>query len=253
MSMVQLLLTMIFFQFHQQNDGLNESGIKPSPQQITISFSNTINRRPVNFDSTYVNAFDERFTVRSLKYYISQIVLTDSINGKTQKIEDRYFLINEADDLSKDIVLSTTIKDVSSISFVVGVDSLKNVSGVQTGVLDPAKGMFWTWNTGYVFFKFEGNSPAAKTPGRSFSYHVGGYKSGEDAARKIELKLAKPAKADSNIRIDVSVEKIFYAMNAIKISTTPLCHEPGELAMKLADNYQHIFSITVPPQNRNTK
>ena len=36
-----------------------------------------------------------------------------------------------------------------------GVDSLRNVTGVQTGALDPAMDMYWTWNTGYVMAKLE--------------------------------------------------------------------------------------------------
>lgn len=37
-----------------------------------------------------------------------------------------------------------------------GVDSLLQVSGVQSGALDPLKGMYWTWQTGYIQFKMEG-------------------------------------------------------------------------------------------------
>jgi hypothetical protein len=44
--------------------------------------------------------------------------------------------------------LNTSLKNITAIKFLLGVDSLKNVSGIQTGALDPAKGMFWTWNTG---------------------------------------------------------------------------------------------------------
>ena len=47
----------------------------------------------------------------------------------------------------------------NSLSFLLGVDSMHNVSGAQTGALDPANDMFWTWNSGYVMAKMEGASP----------------------------------------------------------------------------------------------
>ena len=53
--------------------------------------------------------------------------------------------------------------DYTELQFLLGVDSLHNVSGAQTDDLDPAKDMFWTWNSGYVMAKMEGNSPAVKT------------------------------------------------------------------------------------------
>jgi hypothetical protein len=54
--------------------------------------------------------------------------------------------------------------DITGIRFLLGVDSARNVSGIQTGALDPARGMFWTWNSGYVMAKIEGSSPSAHVP-----------------------------------------------------------------------------------------
>ena len=48
----------------------------------------------------------------------------------------------------------------------------------RTGVLDPSGAgadMYWTWNSGYIFFKMEGTSPAATGMGNSFMYHIGGF------------------------------------------------------------------------------
>jgi hypothetical protein len=123
---------------------------------------------------------------------------------------------------------------------------LKNVSGIQTGTLDPAKGMFWTWNTGYVMAKLEGNSPAANTPQHSFSYHVGGYKQNEQTIREINLMLPKKIDYTSNnctIVVAADILKWFNAQHEIKISDAPFCHEPGTLATRLADNYAKMFSI----------
>ena len=212
-------------------------------QKIFIHFQNKAGNKILHADSVYQNAFGETFTIRNFKYYISNIILNDA--DKTQSFPDKYFLIDNADTSSLRIELNTSLKNISSIQFLLGVDSIKNVSGVQTGVLDPAKGMFWTWNTGYVMAKLEGNSPVAKMPQHAFSYHVGGYKQHEKAERMITLQLDQPigCTKDCNITIDADVLKWFNGVHEIKISESPFCHEHGALATKLADNYANMFSI----------
>lgn len=214
-------------------------------QTITLQFQNIVNNRPLQQDSLYTNAFGEIFTIRTFRYYISNIVLLDEKQQKSQSYPEDYFLIDEVDTSTKKIVLATTLQHISSLQFLLGVDSLKNASGVQSGSLDPAMGMFWTWNTGYVMAKLEGNSPVAHTPAHAFSYHVGGYKRGEAAARTIHL--AVPGKQfaapGQTILINASVDAWFNAAHPIKISETPFCHEPGAFAYQLADNYANMFSI----------
>ena len=204
---------------------------------FTISFKNIVGDKILNTDSIYKNQFGEAFTVRNFKYYISNIILSDSINYTTQSFND-YFLINENDDTSKTIILTTTLVHVTRIDYLLGVDSLKNVSGVQTGALDPLLGMFWTWNSGYVMAKLEGTSPPAKTPAHAFSYHIGGYKQNENVAKKFSFAISS-----NNIAISADILKWFSGMHDIKISEVAFCHEPGKLAMMFADNYANMFSI----------
>jgi hypothetical protein len=212
-------------------------------QKLFIHFQNKAGNKILQSDSVYQNAFEETFSIRNFKYYISNIILKS--DGKTQSFPDKYFLVDNADTSSQQIELNTSLKNISSIQFLLGVDSINNVSGVQTGALDPAKGMFWTWNTGYVMAKLEGNSPVAHMPQHAFSYHVGGYKSNENVTREIVLQLPQALQCtkDCNITIDADVLKWFNGVHEIKISETPFCHEPGTLATKLADNYANMFSI----------
>lgn len=244
MIVVQILLIPVLLMLGHQQGEMMAKEMNYDSTQISLIFSNTLNNLPINSDATYTNIFEESFSVRSLKYYISHIKFTDSLHDEIEIFDHQYFLINESDEKSKTIELNTALKHISSISFLVGVDSLKNVSGVQTGVLDPARGMFWTWNTGYVYFKFEGNASVAKTPGRVFSYHIGGYKPGENASRWVKLTVPAVQQNSQTFKIEVALDKFFHSVNPIKIAALPLCHEPGKLAMKMADNYQQIFSIS---------
>lgn len=59
------------------------------------------------------------------------------------------------------------------VSFNIGVDSSTSVAGILTGDLDPRKGMYWAWQSGYINFKLEG---ILKTKVQQpFQYHIGGY------------------------------------------------------------------------------
>lgn len=210
---------------------------------FTITFKNMVGNQPLHTDSTYTNQFGEPFKIRNCRYYISNIILIDSLNNKSQYFNDQYFLVDEKEEGSKHIELTTSLKHITCIEFLLGIDSIKNVSGVQTGALDPAKGMFWTWNTGYVMAKIEGTSPVAKTPGHAFSYHVGGYKAGEAVAKRIKLPLQQINSTSNQIIIAADILQWFKNKYDIKIADIAFCHEPGNLAMHLAGNYANMFSI----------
>ncbi|QEC66057.1 hypothetical protein FRZ67_01575 [Panacibacter ginsenosidivorans] len=212
---------------------------------ITLTFKNTVGEKQLNTDSSYTNQSGETFTVRNFRYYISNITFTDSVDNRLQSYSDEYFLIDEKEEASKQVSLSTSLKHITGIEFLLGVDSIKNVSGVQAGSLDPARGMFWTWNSGYVMAKLEGNSPVANTPMHAFSYHIGGYKTNENAARKIRLSTFVITAALENISITADILKWFAGMHTIKIADIAFCHEPGKPAMQFADNYANMFSIEV--------
>ncbi len=212
--------------------------------KFTIHFNHKIGLKELKLmDEKYINDFGEGMIIAKFKYYISNIVLTGD-GGKTAAIAASPWLIDEADSSSKSIHISSPFTNITSIQFQVGIDSIKNVSGVQTGSLDPLKGMFWTWNTGYIFAKLEGYSDTAKVPGHYFTYDIGGFKKGENAARKITLQLPVSRIANpASINIDADISKWFLSKYEILISRTPICHSPGALAMQIADNYSDMFSI----------
>lgn len=212
------------------------------PSQLKIIFHHKVGEKELKlFDEVYHNQFNEPFVVNKFKYYISNIILIDE-QAKKYSFGTQYFLIDEADSVSKIITLATISSKIKSIQFLIGVDSIKNVSGVQTGVLDPMKGMFWTWNSGYVFAKLEGQSDSSHLPAHYFGYHIGGYKTNENAVRKIELAI--PNSTSSIININVNLLQWFLSKNKIKITEAAVCHSPGNFALQVADNYSTMFSIT---------
>ncbi len=213
-------------------------------RRLTLYFSNRAGQEVIQPGKTYLNPFGEPYTIRNFEYYISDISVEDR-TGKRVLLSGDTYLVDQSDSSSWVIPLKSPPSRFSSLVFQLGVDSIKNVSGVQTGALDPYKGMFWTWNTGYICAKLEGTSPAAPAAGTYFTYHIGGYKPGENVSRMIRLQL--PGSANRNlvsIRISADANKWFSGSNPIRIATNPVCHAPGELAMKIADNFKSMFTIT---------
>lgn len=222
----------------------------PGDAKLKIQFKTVVDGEGLVFGKTYTNAFSEAYSVSAFKFYLHGIEL---INTQTNTIftvdKNNYYLIDAADSASTLIQLDILPSMYNRIAFVIGVDSTRNVSGAQTGALDPAKGMFWTWSTGYIMAKLEGNSPVAATPNNVIEYHVGGFKSTESVLRKIVLDF--PASQNIDIReganilvnITANINSWFNHINPILISQKPVSMSPGIFSMQIADNYARMFTV----------
>ncbi len=215
-------------------------------QNVNLKFQNKVGDFPLILDSVkYVNELNQDFTISKFKYYISNISF-ENTNG-TQTAPSTSFLIDQEDSLSHSInSISIPSGIYSSIEFILGVDSLHNVSGSQTGDLDVVNAMFWTWNSGYIFMKLEGNSSFSNSPGHFFEYHIGGFKQPFNAIRKIKLTLDQPIEVSkhklTDILINVNVLEILQNPNSIDFTKTSSILEPHQIN-KISDNYVDIFSI----------
>lgn len=165
------------------NDSASDSG------PITLEFDNIVSSAnlQLNTDNTpYTNSNGEAYKVTWLTYYVSNIklkredgtVFTDPVKSDGSA---GYYLVDENDDESQEITLQNVpAGNYTEVTFTIGVDASQVDQGAQTGALDPAKGLFWSWNSGYIFMALEGVSPASTEEDNVFQYHVGGYKT--DAA-----------------------------------------------------------------------
>jgi hypothetical protein len=225
---------------------LSSTGFAPvqqRPSRTLIHFKHWVGKKPLQlFDETYTNSFGEPFVVSKFKYYISGIVVTGA-DGQQNSFTANYYLVNEEDSVSKTIALPVT-GPIQRISFTIGVDSARNVGGVQTGSLDPVNAMFWTWNSGYVFAKLEGQSDVSTAPAHSFSWHVGGFRQKENALRKIALIIDHPT-VENTLTINADILPWFNAVHPMKIAETAICHQPGNIAVQLADNYSTMFYVAL--------
>ena len=220
---------------------------RPARNSLIIQFKNFVGDNQLRLDSQiYTNALGQNFTVTNFKYYVGRISLVKS-NGQELLFPD-YYLIKEDDDATKKMVWDNIPDgEYTSLRFIIGVDSLHNCSGAQSGALDPVNAMFWTWNTGYIFMKLEGKSPASKSPGNIFEYHIGGYKGEYNCIRKVQLDFKQaPLVVSSgkavhiNIKADASeLLKTPTTVDFEKLSSVTDFHN----STTIADNYMDMFSI----------
>jgi hypothetical protein len=242
-------LTSVAFVSCKKDDDDNGSST-PVAGDVVIDITNIAGTQ--NVDETgatnYTNAFGETFSVTKLKYYISNVQLLNNGNV-VYTMPESYFLVDESVAASKLL----TLPDVpggsyTSVRFMLGVDSTRNVSGSQTGALDQANGMFWSWNSGYIFLKLEGTASAA-TSG-NIMYQVGGFKQAlnQNATRIIDIdfnggSLSVNGDQEAEIHLFADILKLFNANQNIQISNVSVIHMPGADAMKFADNYADMFTF----------
>jgi len=202
-------------------------------KKVTIYFENKIGIDPLVLGNPVKNINGEEMRIERYKYYISHLSVTD-MKGNTHFASSQYYLIDESDSASKIIKVNLPTGNIKSIHFLLGVDSIRNVSGVQTGALDPLNGMFWTWNSGYIMAKLEGVSASANTPG---------FKNGMNTVKEIDLALPNTSGQLQEIHISADINHWFKGNTIVKVAETPICHTPGALAVKIAENYMTMFSI----------
>ncbi|MES2478566.1 MAG: MbnP family protein [Bacteroidota bacterium] len=124
------------------------------------------------------------------------------------------------------------------VSFDLGIDSITNTSGAMGGDLDPTKGMYWTWQSGYINFKLEGKHPLCTAVSKEFQFHLGGYQYPYQSLQTVNLKVKK----QNSIIIYLNIEEVLKHIDWIKKSSimSP-CAESVLLAQKVAQ----AFSTTL--------
>lgn len=245
---------------------LSFSNTEEKKGTIILKFNNFFNNEPVQFGKEYTNAHNEKLTIKTLNYFISNIRLT--LKNGTEYIvpqDSCYFLIRQSDKSSMQIELNNLPEEkFTAINFMVGVDSTRNTLDVskRTGTLDvggAAKGMYWAWNSGYIFFKMEGKSPIIPDSlENSFYYHIGGF--GDFQSKTInniktrKLTFEKPLSLKKKvpvININVDVATLFSGNTPILLSKDPDVMW-GDLSVKISDNYIssfHLGTISFNEQN----
>lgn len=231
----------------------NEDPTPAVPGSMLIKFEHTFNGTGLTLNSTdyYKLPNDDSLIVTTFKYYISNIQLKKT-DGSIWKQPESYYIIDHAN--AESGICSLQIDNIPSgeytdISYTIGVDSTRNVSGAQDGALDPLNELYWNWNSGYIFLKIEGIYKNINSG--LFAYHIGGFKNsdGSNALQKRTfdfgvLPVKVNATAIPQVHFAVDISKLFSGPGTtIKVSETPTQMMPGTGSVNISKNYTEMFSL----------
>jgi hypothetical protein len=193
---------------------IEETGTAPS---LVVSFKAIANSKTlIPVTGTYTNTSYDEYGVTKFNYFISNVVLTSSDGARFVEPES-YHLIKHIGGLTSFTITNLPKGTYTKIEFLMGVDSLRNVSGSQTGALDIGNDMYWTWDNGYIFFKLEGtytsNNVSVKD---NYVIHIGGFAGKYKCLQNCSFNLAQPIEANINRQC-----KLFYITNLDEIFTKP--------------------------------
>jgi hypothetical protein len=215
---------------------------------VKITIKNTVKGIPMALNTgNYTNPFGEQYTISKFKYYLSAVSVTGTpVNGN-----GRYYLIDESNPASLSFSFEAPVNTYNAVSFLIGVDSTRNVSGAQTGALDPLNDMFWTWNSGYIMAKMEGNSPQSTVVNNKVEYHIGGFSGANSALIYKGFVLAGPPATNvavregktSEIFMEADFDKWWQGAVNLKIADNPVVMTPGPLSKNISLNYSSMFRI----------
>jgi len=231
----------------------------PQAGKLQITFDNVVGNRDLILGTEfYTNTLNQTFKVANFNYYVSNIKLQRADGTEHVVLQDSsYFLVRESNASSQTAALNQVpFGEYTGLTFILGVDSLRNTMDIakRTGVLDPAtggQGHYWTWNSGYIFMRLEGNSPQSTGTAGLIQYHVGGFGGYstpiDNNIKKISLsfgtqKAVVQANKKTSIQLRADALKIITGIYTIDFATLPNVMG-GDDAKKVAENASKIFEF----------
>ena len=203
-----------------QNIRREEICIKPIFDKTTLQLDK----------SYYHSGIKDSISISAFKFYISSIELIQ--NEKViWKEENSFHLIDTDNETSLSIPLHIPSDlQYNKIKFNIGIDSVTNTSGAMGGDLDPTKGMYWAWQSGYINFKLEGKSTK-----QEFQFHLGGYQTPFNSLKTISLNLSP----NSEKEIYIDIKKL---ITEIDLTKQHHIMSPSEISVLLSQKLAEAFS-----------
>lgn len=217
------------------------TGFAQTKDKYTLRFVPVWGNTPVVLnDSTYRLQNDGKIRISSFRFYVSGIRLTE--HGKDVFQEPNSFhLVDASDPASLYLALDLpTGLHYDHLNFNLGIDSLTNVGGAMGGVLDPSKGMYWAWHSGYINTKLEGNCNRCPSPEKEFQFHLGGYQSPFNVLQSLELSV----KPSDSISLQIDLARFF---NNTRLQERDHIMSPGEAASRLSILFHDCFHLEENP------
>ncbi len=235
----------------------------PSNTALQVHLSHFVGEDTLYLDTEaqiYKNALGQSFRLTAFRYYVSNFRLIREDGSEWHYPQEQsYFLIDERRPESKQLLLANIpAGSYKALAWTIGVDSARSVAPLsqRKGALDPAQGMYWAWNSGYIFLLVEGVAAASPAANQRFRYHIGlfgGYEAApENTTFRINnlkqvvlpfeggLSVVEGQILEANVRADVL--QILQGKEVIDFARHPTVMV-DTFSTKIAENYSLMFSL----------
>jgi hypothetical protein len=203
---------------------------------LEIEFKALYNNKPLLLKSEVHQFQEKKIVFTRLKYYITNVELWLGDEPVWKEKDSHHLIDQEQVELPKVALEIPQELHYDKIKYQLGIDSVTNVSGAMGGDLDPTKGMYWAWNSGYINFKLEGVYEDCPTRKNKFQFHIGGYAGTLASVQKIEHKI----KGAEPIVVSVHVDQFLKELNLVEEHSLM---SPSTKAVAFAERAASIFSI----------
>lgn len=186
----------------------------------------------------------DSLTFSEFSFYITNIRLQKEDGTWWAEPESYHLLSAKSADDAKIHIHEVPAGTYTAMEYTLGVDSLRNVSGAQTGDLAVSKGMFWSWTTGYIMLKAEGMSPQSTTG--SFAFHLGGFSGANNIVTKKTTdfngaKLTLTTTNEPTVVLLANPARLWHSSPSVATRNT--IHMPGANAVTMANDFYSNFSF----------
>ncbi len=219
--------------------------------QIQMDYVWAMDMQSFELNTPYLHPMSgDSLEFTTFKHYISHVRLQRE-DGTYWDAPESFYLL----DASEPSSLQWTIEEIpggnyKGLQITLGVDSLRNVSGAQTGALDPANNMFWSWNSGYIMIKAEGTSPQSSSG--SFAYHLGGFSGANNAISVRDFAFPDAAvltvseETNPLVTLMANPARLFHTYGSVSNGST--VHMPGPAATQMADDFNSWVRLSALEQ-----
>jgi len=246
---IRLLLLLVPFILHSC-DGNKQK--ETGDARVTIRIDARVGTEPFEPGVVYTESHGYRYRVETFQTYISMLELVRS-DGSSVLVRD---FIMATMGSPQTFEVRVPEGDYGSIRFYLGVPAEynKNVDPTTYPNSHPlsvqgSQGMFWHWNTGYIFTKFDGKADLEGLEGNllldPFAFHCGD----DPLLRLVELPISSPlirADSERNFQVHCQVERLLDGeQDQIDIAVDYLTHTQGNflLARRFMDNFALAFEL----------
>jgi len=216
--------------------GQNYAQIK---QDFKLIFNAKFGNSDLKLNETYYKLNkNDSIQIEVLKFYATGIEFMNN-DKVVWKEKNSFHLVDFENQSTQTIFFNIPAAlYITNINFKLGIDSVTSTSGALAGDLDPTKGMYWAWQSGFINFKMEGNSPSCNTRKNKFQFHFGGYKQPYYNIQTITLPINNLT--DNSLKINFNVAPFF---KNISLTATNSIMIPGKEAMYLSKLIASLFYI----------